>query len=472
MRQVRQIGGSHSLFRLLIAVVVLSPLPLGSHRPWAWSLLGIAVGLLLLLWAWACLRGSAQITVPAKKMLWLAVPFGLALSWAALQTFLPLPVGWTHPLQGEAQAALGQAGLAHLSLDPSLGATALFRLIAYAGVFWLAAQLGRDRAHARLGIKSLAVCGTVYGAYGLTMHLSGIEQILWLDKWAYLGDLTATFVNRNAYGAYAGLGILCCLALVLHALRHRHRASDFNHLANHVAAPAIFYSIGVILLATALLFTHSRGAFLSTIVAIVVLVFSAILAGIVRSRVTGLVLVVLLGCGFASLFSMAGEGTAQRLWETAELSPDEARPYLYSKTLEAIADSPWSGTGMGTFQPTYRMYRHPSLSSPLLWEFAHNIYLENALDLGLVQATLFFAVFVMIVLTCVRGLRVRRRDQIFPALAIAATTLLGCHGLVDFSAQIPAIAVTLSFLLGIGFAQSWPTADLPPVGNKSVATTE
>ena len=58
-----------------------------------------------------------------------------------------------------------------------------------------------------------------------------------------------------------------------------------------------------------------------------------------------------------------------------------------------------------------------------------------------------------------RGLIVRRRDGIYPAAALGAATLLGAHGLVDFSAQMPAIAAMLAMILGIGYAQSWNTAD-------------
>ncbi|MFV3078091.1 hypothetical protein [Niveispirillum fermenti] len=62
----------------------------------------------------------------------------------------------------------------------------------------------------------------------------------------------------------------------------------------------------------------------------------------------------------------------------------------------------------------------------------------------------------IILARCAIGLVRRRRNQIFPAVALAATTLLGLHGVVDFSLQMPAVAATYAFLLGLGFAQSFP----------------
>ena len=36
---------------LLLALLVCAPLPLGSNRPWSWSLLAVATAIALLLWA-------------------------------------------------------------------------------------------------------------------------------------------------------------------------------------------------------------------------------------------------------------------------------------------------------------------------------------------------------------------------------------------------------------------------------------
>jgi hypothetical protein len=53
-----------------------------------------------------------------------------------------------------------------------------------------------------------------------------------------------------------------------------------------------------------------------------------------------------------------------------------------------------------------------------------------------------------------RGVLVRQRDAIFPCIGIAASILVGFHALIDFSLQIPAVAITYVFLLGVGVAQS------------------
>ncbi|WP_207436414.1 hypothetical protein, partial [Sabulibacter ruber] len=101
-------------------------------------------------------------------------------------------LAWWHPRWGEAAQALGLPVAGGVSIDPAMTHAAILRLFTYAGVFWLAVQLGRERARAREAIVAVAVAGCVYAAYGLAMHFSGWERILWIEKWAYVGDLTAT----------------------------------------------------------------------------------------------------------------------------------------------------------------------------------------------------------------------------------------------------------------------------------------
>ena len=54
-------------------------------------------------------------------------------------------------------------------------------------------------------------------------------------------------------------------------------------------------------------------------------------------------------------------------------------------------------------------------------------------------------------------MRRRRRDAVYPCIGFAATTLVAAHSLVDFSLQIPAVALTYSLLMGAACAQSWST---------------
>ncbi|HYD69837.1 O-antigen ligase family protein [Azospirillum sp.] len=445
-----------TVFRLVLAAVLLAPLPLGGNRPWAWSLLAVTVAVLLLLWCLGVLAGKARAPVPPGR-LWMAiVPFALVLLWAFVQTLDLVPrAGW-HPLWAEAATALGQPVAGGVSVDPEMSRTALMRLLCYGGVFWLAVQLGRERSRAREALVAVAVAGAVYASYGLIVHFSESERILWLEKWTYIGDVTATFVSRNAYGGYAGLGALCCVALFLHALRppragETRRAYDLTEL---VMVRALPFLMGAVVIGSALLLSHSRGAFLSTGGGLLALILAVLAGRIVRPR-TAIILGVVLGAIGITVLGVSGEETVKRLADTTS----DVRTDLFRLTVDAVEDAPWTGHGFGAFLPAFRMYRDASLAADLVWDFAHNVHLEFAMDLGLPAAVLMYLSLATVVAVCLHGLVRRRRDQIYPAVAVAGATLTGLHGIVDFSPQMPAVAVTLALLLGIGCAQSWRTAE-------------
>jgi O-antigen ligase len=449
------------VFRLLLAVVLLAPLPLGSNRPWAWSLLAVLIGALLAAWAVLVLAGRGRASMPLGRMTAVAVPFGLVLAWAFVQASGAVPASWWHPLWGDAAAALGRPPSGAISVNPELTRTAILRLASYGGIFWLAAQLGRERSRAREALVAVAMAGVAYATYGLIVHFAGWERILWLEKWAYPGDLTATFVGRNAYGAYAGLGALCCIALFVHALRppragEERRAFD---MAEIVLVRALPFLAGALVLGSALLLSHSRGAFLCTGAALVVLMLTLVVGRVTPPRTALLLGGAVLGIGLAVL-AVSGDETIRRLAETGAAHVEEARPDLYRLTAVAIADAPWTGHGYGAFLPAFRMYRDTSLTTPVMWDYAHDVHLEIAMDLGLPATVLLYVALAVILGGCVRGLLRRRRDQIYPAVAITAATLLGTHGIVDFSVQMPAIAATLALLLGIGYAHSWRSAEM------------
>lgn len=449
-------------FSLLLCVVLLAPLPLGANRPWAWSALGVAIGVLLLIWAASVLNGRTSAPVPFHLLALPLAPFALVLAWGLLQSVGWLSEGWWHPLWLEAAATLGQPVAGGISVDPYLSRTAAFRLLTYGGVFWLAVQLGRERTRAVTALRAVAGAGVAYASYGLLSHFMGWETILWLPKWAYFGDVTSTFVNRNAYGAYAGLGMVCCLGLILAALRRRQRShprQPYERMETFLfrIVPAF---LGLMLTGTALLLSHSRGAFVATCLGLVALILAAGLSRMIGLRaltVSGAILAITA----AGMVAVHGEGTLGRIAEVSTIATsEESRPHLYRLTVDAIVDAPWTGYGMGTFLPTFRIYRDAGLSAELVWDYAHNVYLEAAMDLGVPIAVLLFSAMAIIVGVCVRGLFQRRRDHIFPATAIAAAILLGSHSLLDFSAQMPAVAMTFALLLGVGYAQSWPSADL------------
>ena len=104
-------------FWLFVALVVWAPIPLGSNRPWAWSLLEIGIYLVGILWLLAYAGRGVGFT-PVLRGAWPALGlFGLWLAWLAVQ-WMPLPMGWVAVLSPRAPSKVFHARTARLFERP------------------------------------------------------------------------------------------------------------------------------------------------------------------------------------------------------------------------------------------------------------------------------------------------------------------------------------------------------------------
>tara|TARA_Y100001936_G_scaffold254181_1_gene326732 strand:- start:815 stop:1138 length:324 start_codon:yes stop_codon:yes gene_type:complete len=87
----------------------------------------------------------------------------------------------------------------------------------------------------------------------------------------------------------------------------------------------------------------------------------------------------------------------------------------------------------------------------------HSVYIELIVDLGYVGFGLLMLVFVIILSRVLIGIKTRRRNAIFSVLGLGVTVMIAVQNLLDFTIQIPAIAATYAAILGVAFAQSWPS---------------
>lgn len=201
------------------------------------------------------------------------------------------------------------------SLDPMASVTGVMRLGAYAALFWIALVVGRDAARAHTLLWTLAGAAGLYSAYGLVVFWSGNQTILWHEKWAYGDALTSTFVNRNSLAAWAGLGAVAALALVWEEIvRATGIERGLFRIVGQLRGRAFLSIVVLLVMGAALLFSHSRGGLLATMVGVAVLVLALAVNGRGRLRsIAKFGAVVLLAGG--ALFVASGQGTASRIHE-------------------------------------------------------------------------------------------------------------------------------------------------------------
>jgi O-antigen ligase len=448
-------------FWLLILAIALAPLPFGSNRPWAWSLLTICIGAAAFLWSIGTFMDSQTIQLSWGRYRLLSALFLVFMAWGFYQAIGPAPEAWWAPGWKVLYGTLETSPTGTISASSEQSLTAIMRLLAYAGVFWLALQVGRRTYYAKLALWSITLAGLAYSIYGIAIQLQGSNMILWFPKWSYQYMLTSTFVNRNHFAVYAGLSILCTVALIADDAKKATEVSvttraGFIQLLDNLSAQILILVIAFAALVTALFLTQSRAGAFSTALA------TASFLGVLAITTTfaaksafrfGVIIVIASGIFLGVSSSLLAVRSVQIGNDLSE------RFVIYKAAIHAIFDRPFLGFGLGTFASVFPAYRgvdfHPNGAT---YEYAHNVFIQLAFEAGIPAAFLLMLCFSIIIGVCLWGAHNRRRNGIFPALGVSATVLITCDGLVDFSVQMPAIAALYCLILGIAYTQSWTTS--------------
>jgi len=450
------------LFGLALALV---PLPLASNRDWAWSPLAVIVGVSLILCAIAIVRQPEVYRRTLANSTSLSVPMvltGIVILWAVVQASELTPESWTNPVSVASVFGVS-AKVQSVALDHEAVFTGVMRLLVNAGIFLMAALLASSVSNARWLLGTIIIVAgltTLYAMVALVVNHQSARTGVWI--WTpHEPYFSGTFVNPNNYATYAGVAAIGALSLALRPRRFfdsqesvrqrwRRRLAAFTGMGGFWLAVALILMAGV-------LFSESRAGWLSLVLALTIM---AALYSRGAMRAVWILVTPLSLAGLALLLP-GGAGLVARmtsLLTQGDGSPEtQSREALYTMTAQAIGQNPLTGWGLNYFQYLYPVFQPPNL--PGAYDKAHNTYLELAFDLGLPAAGALLVAILWIVGQCGVGFFRRGRDAELAGAGVLTGALAGFHALFDFSLQIPAMAATFFAILGIAWAQSWPTVE-------------
>jgi len=160
-----------SALALFLALLVWAPLPLGSNRALAWTLLELGLYLATALWTigWMQRRHGSLYLLRAAQPAF--VLLSLWLAWLALQC-IPLPAGIVRVLSPQAAALHALVGpyaggaWVTLSVDPNATLVFWLKSCAYTCAFFLTLALAHTRERAQLIGYTLVLSGLAQAVYG------------------------------------------------------------------------------------------------------------------------------------------------------------------------------------------------------------------------------------------------------------------------------------------------------------------
>ncbi len=405
---------------LVIACLFVERPTLGTTRP---------VALLLL----AALALAVVQLIPLPPTLWRALP-GRGMFTAAAEV-----AGQPQPWRP-------------LAIVPGTARNALFSLVVPIATFLLVIGLKpRDRGWLLPLLLLLILAETLVGV----LQVSGIyiNNPLINDT---LGQVGGTFANRNHFALLLAIG---CVVAPAWAMGNGRRMAWRGPIA-----------LGLALLF--LMMILASGSRAGLIVGILALGIAAIITRqeirrLLRKAPRWVFPAVILGVvalvAIFVLLSMASNRAAALDRLAAENTGEDMRSRGLPVVLSMIGTYFPFGTGLGGFDPIFRIHEPMALLKRTYFNHAHNDFLEIVLDAGVAGLLLLLAALGWWLAMSIKAWRGAAREQLLPRLGSAVLLLILVASLFDYPARTPIImavvVVAAIWLSGAGHAAA--TSALP-----------
>ena len=243
----------------------------------------------------------------------------------------------------------------------------------YALTYFVVGQTIRTPEQVKQMAQALGAAAVLVVLYGLFQILFGVDaaDVKWTDPEAFpqlKKRIFSTLENPNVLAGY--LDVMICLALGVLSRVERN-------------SQKIILVVAIILLATCLAMTYSRGAFLTMAVVVAVYAFLQdwrIL--ILFAAVTGFI-------------AFTDTTFTDRIFSAFNMgdSSEGVRLGIWVSTTAMISDHPFTGIGWGAYQYVYPQYNYYIADENVTIYHAHNLYLNFAAEIGIVGALAFFWYF-------------------------------------------------------------------------------
>ncbi len=288
-------------------------------------------------------------------------------------------------------------------------------------------------------ITSLIIVSSLISVYFLMQYFN-------IDPLGLREDYpSATFTNQNFLAGFLIIVLPLSIAFAF---------------MSHQKLYRIIFLLSIALIFISILFTKTRGAWVS--MALGTAFFFYIARHDITIRKKRMVLALLLFAVFTIAIVRLGEGEKSSFAErfksifNLEESSNKHRILMWRSSLDMIKDSPWIGIGIGTFEINYPAYQGKYLRLKEYSNYtgstihAHNEYIETAAETGILGIGSLIWFIIAIFKYGFSLLKNREREErllIIAILSCIATTLF--YGLFSFPFHMPTSSMLFWFFIGI-----------------------
>lgn len=424
------------IFVLICVVMIWWPIPLGSNRPWAWSLLQLIIGLGFILhlfhvWYFAfrhgkAINGRAIEIIPSSVFIVLAPIM-------ALQAYLVLQLTGVVPFIQ--------------TVDPTQTEVNLYKGLCLAAFVVLLGSYVNRNSRMRHLILAIVFSGLFQACYGAFTNLSGLDYSLFFNIFEN-GRARGSFAYQNFFANYMALCLALGFGLLLSELAIEKTRWHWKDVLASLLTNKFMLRLALIVMIIGLVLSRSRmgnAAFFAALaaVALFAVFFYKDPPRMLKPIVVSLFVLDMLIIG--SIFGL--EKLQQRYAETSFAS--EARDNVVVDSLPILQDYGMTGAGSGSFYTVFPGYQPGYYSG--FYDHAHNDYLQFAIEIGIPMTLLLFGFMLWIFYMCLRVMMVSR-DRLHRGIAFGcamAMLHMGIHCIVDFNLQSFGLALQFCTILAL-----------------------
>lgn len=374
--------------------------------------------------------GKWPIGAPALGIMVLTI-------WTALQA-LRMPSSWLAAVApsnwqvwSRALAPLGEAAprWMSISLDPGASWLEVLKGVSYLGIV-MATTVIASRRGAVFGMLVVFAAALSAGVMTMAHGLAGLDRVFGLYEpenhfatW-HIGPL----LNANHLAGYLNLGAMCGLGLLM---------------MRKPVIPPWLTALGVTTLVAVAITSVSRAALVllplgATMVVLLVRRRAAVSdAGMVSRKALHWLTVSTFGGGVI----LALLGLTTRQWDELN-SRDLSKLQMLEWARPMIEAHKWLGIGRGSFETVYPAYR--AVPGNLVWTHPENVLVQWLAEWGLpmgAAAILFFGWLML-------PKRMGATRSAVAAGGWAGLVILALQNLVDFSLEMPSVAIAALTVMG------------------------
>jgi putative inorganic carbon (hco3(-)) transporter len=446
------------LFNIYLALIIWLPLPLGSNRAWAWSVMEIWIFTITTIWLYLYTSKKLSLSPAFKKCRPILIIWSIWILFSTVQ-FISLPaelIGFLSPNIAaiyQNSGPWGELTSYPLSVTPYASRVEWIKGVSYLLIFIMTILLVESRNRLRVLGWVMVFSAAIQAFIGFIFLFSdSLVGQIFSSPHSPPGVASGTFINRNHFANFLVMNLAVGTGMIIAGVRDEYHKISVKALVSSFLKLFFSYKaplrILLVIIVIGVILSRSRMGNTSLFLSLSIAGMFAMYSFKVKRQTMALLLLSFLIIDLFFIGKWVGFDKVIQRIEQTQLTETMRLP-IVKDSLEMVNDHWLFGAGMGSFSTLFPRYK--SIAVPAKFSHADNDYIEILSETGII-GLLFLGVPVLLSLYMAIKVHLSTKDQLFRGFSFAS--IMGIiamliHAITDFNLHIPANAAIFMILLAI-----------------------